>query len=74
VTVGWSQQKRCGFPDFVFKNTIFPKCYDFLLAWHSRGRGFDSLQLHQEECQGVTEKSVTPFSFEKSTSANTHVG
>jgi hypothetical protein len=35
----------------------------FRLAWHSRGRGFDSLQLHQEECQGVTEKSVTPFSL-----------
>ena len=41
------------------------KVNDFngLLAWHSRGRGFDSLQLHQEECQGVTEKSVTPFSL-----------
>jgi hypothetical protein len=36
-----------------------------LLTWHSRGRGFDSLQLHQEECQGVTEKSVTPFSLAK---------
>ena len=37
--------------------------FNGLLAWHSRGRGFDSLQLHQEECQGVTEKSVTPFSL-----------
>ncbi len=48
------------------------KVNDFiiLLAWHSRGRGFDSLQVHQNECQEVTEKSVTPFSFEKSTSAN----
>ena len=41
------------------------KVNDFnrLLAWHSRGRGFDSLQLHHEACQGVTEKSVTPFSL-----------
>jgi len=39
--------------------------FNILLAWHSRGRGFDSLQLHQEECQGVTEKSVTPFSLPK---------
>ena len=46
---------------------IFKKVNYFsgLLAWHSRGRGFDSLQLHQEECQGVTEKSVTPFSLPK---------
>ena len=43
------------------------KVNDFngLLAWHSRGRGFDSLQLHHEACQGVTEKSVTPFSLPK---------
>ncbi len=37
--------------------------FNGLLAWHSRGRGFDSLQLHHEACQGVTEKSVTPFSL-----------
>jgi hypothetical protein len=54
---------HCGSPGSMLKNIIFSICYDFLLAWHSRGRGFDSLQLHQEECQGVTEKSVTPFSL-----------
>jgi len=61
-------------PRFYYKKLNIYNMLFFLLAWHSRGRGFDSLQLHHEACQGVTEKSVTPFSFEKSTSANTHVG
>ena len=49
--------------------------FNGLLAWHSRGRGFDSLQLHHEACQGVTEKSVTPFSLPKrQLTANAPVG
>jgi len=51
----------CGSPGNFYKKLNILHIYVKLLAWHSRGRGFDSLQLHQEECQGVTEKSVTPF-------------
>ena len=59
VTAGRGQQRPCGSPVFFKKLIIF----NALLVWHSRDRGFDSLQLHHEACQGVTEKSVTPFSL-----------
>ena len=55
--------KALWLPGLFIKKYNFFNTLCFLLAWHSRGRVFDSLQLHQEECQGVTEKSATPFSL-----------
>ena len=62
MIVGWSQQKPCGSPKFSLKILKISKCYAILAVWHSRGRGFDSLQLHQNECTGLGDKP-NPFFF-----------